>query len=88
MMRLADATEKQRIQFERQIANCEAKATFKSRGEALIYAHVRLSRPATKGKPASQAERLWAYRCPICDDWHLTSKRCEGFAAEPKKVFA
>jgi len=44
----------------RQIAKCEGKRVYATRGAALIAANS-ISRPTT----------LREYRCPICRDWHL-----------------
>jgi hypothetical protein len=51
----------------KQIVACAAKVPFESRGDAMIFADRR---------------RLpyRSYHCPMCGDWHLTSKR-EGYEA-------
>lgn len=44
----------------RQIATCEGKSRYRTKGKALFFAN-------RHGWPMN------AYRCPVCDGWHLTS---------------
>jgi hypothetical protein len=43
-----------------QIKTCESKVAFPSRGKALWFAN-------RHGYP------MHTYRCPVCNEWHLTS---------------
>jgi hypothetical protein len=45
----------------KQIADCDAKSTFPSRGKALRFIH-------RSGYP------LEPYRCVVCGEWHLTKE--------------
>jgi hypothetical protein len=45
----------------KQIADCEVKSTFRTRGAALRFIH-------RSGYP------LAPYRCVVCGDWHLTKQ--------------
>lgn len=48
------------ISHAKQIANCESKRAYRSRGAAMIRAH------------HHHNYKVYPYRCPICGDWHLT----------------
>ena len=49
------------VAVHKQIAACEAKLAFKTKGRALIYS----DRRGFPNRP---------YLCPICGEWHLSSK--------------
>jgi hypothetical protein len=50
------------LNVRKQIAICDAKSHFSSKGKAMMFADRRGFRDS---RP---------YRCPICDEWHLTTQ--------------
>jgi hypothetical protein len=48
-------------QIGKQIANCEAKSAYPSEDRAMAFANL-------------HGLRQHPYRCPVCDQWHLTSQ--------------
>lgn len=57
----ADDWMQRAVALHKQIAACEAKIAFKTKGRALIYS----DRRGFPNRP---------YLCPVCGEWHLSSK--------------
>jgi hypothetical protein len=60
--------EVQKVLADQAVVNCDHKRRHADECQARAAAMDRLSMPSV------DVDRLWIYRCPVCNGWHLTSK--------------
>lgn len=74
----ADAFDRERQRADRDASHRESALEQKACGSKQRYASQHEAKLAIKSCEAHGSPKLFTYRCPYCDGWHLTHKRPRG----------